>query len=43
MTKNDILKLMKNRRNMLLGRGKDNSKIVTKLNRKIRKLEEEVK
>lgn len=43
MIKSNALKLMKNRRNMLLGRGKDNSKIVTKLNRKIRKLEEELR
>lgn len=43
MSNIDTLKLMKNRRNMLLGRGKDNSKIVTKLNRKIRKLEEELR
>lgn len=43
MSNIDTLKLMKNRRNILWGRGKDNSKIVTKLNRKIRKLEEELK
>lgn len=43
MTKYDTLKLMKNRKDVLLGRGKDNFKIVTKLNRKIRKLEEELK
>lgn len=39
----NTLKLMKNRRKVLWGRGKDNSKIITKLNRKIRKLEEELK
>lgn len=43
MSNIDTLKLMKNRRNMLLGRGKDNSKIVIKLNRKIKKLEEELR
>lgn len=40
MTKLEKLNYMKNRRSLLVNREKDNSKIVLKLDRKIRKLEQ---
>ncbi len=42
MTVLNKLRILKDRRDLLLARDKDNSKIVTKLNRKIRKLEKEL-
>ena len=42
MTKLAELNLLKDRRDVLMARGKDNSKIVTKLNRKIKKLEKDL-
>lgn len=42
MTKLAELNLLKDRRDVLMARGKDNGKIVTKLNRKINKLEKEL-
>lgn len=42
MTVLNKLRILKDRRDLLLARDKDNGKIVTKLNRKIRKLEKEL-
>lgn len=39
MTKEAKLDIMKNRKTVLMARGKDNGKIVAKINRKIKKLE----
>lgn len=39
MTKTDKLNIMRNRKTVLMARGKENGKIVAKINRKIKKLE----
>ena len=39
MTKTDKLNIMRNRKTVLMARGKENVKIVAKINRKIKKLE----
>ena len=39
MTKTDKLNIMRNRKTVLMARGKENGKIVAKINLKIKKLE----
>ena len=41
MTKTDKLNIMRNRKTVLMARGKENGKIVAKINRKIKKLEKQ--
>ena len=42
MTKLDQLNLLKDRKAVLIARVKDNGKIVTKINRRIKKLEKDL-
>ena len=42
MTKLEQLNLLRDRKAVLIARGKDNSKIVTKINRRIKKLEKDL-
>lgn len=42
MTKLDQLNLLKDRKAVLIARCKDNGKIVTKINRRIKKLEKDL-
>lgn len=42
MTKLEQLNLLKDRKAVLIARGKDNGKIVTKISRRIKKLEKDL-